>query len=48
MRFALSSAKSRGEASLMIGMKKADFIHYIKEYGLTEKFKYDSKTRKSR
>ena len=48
VRFALSSAKSRGEASLMIGMKKADFIHYIKEYGLTEKFKYDSKTRKSR
>ena len=48
VRYALSCAKNRREASLMIGMKKADFIHYIKEYGLTEEFRYDSKTRKSR
>ena len=48
VRYALSCAKNRREASLMIGMKKADFIHYIREYGLTEEFNYGSRTKKSK
>ncbi len=47
VRFALSMANNRKEASLIMGMKKADFIHYIKEYNLVEEFRYDSKSRKS-
>jgi hypothetical protein len=48
IRYALSCAKSRREASLIIGMKKADFIHYIREYGLIEEFKYDNRTKKNK
>ena len=48
VRFALSAAANRKEASLILGMKKADFIHYLKEYNLIEELKYESKTRKSK
>ena len=48
VRFALSKASNRREASLILGMKKADFINYIKEYGLIEEFNYDSKSKKSK
>lgn len=47
VRFALSKANNRREASLILGMKKADFINYIKEYGLIEEFNYDSRTKKN-
>ena len=47
VRFALSKADNRREASLILGMKKADFLQYIKEYGLIEEFKYDRRTKKS-
>ena len=47
VRFALSMANNRREASLILGSKKADFIQYIKEYGLVEEFNYDSRTKKN-
>ena len=47
VRFALSSAKNRREASLILGMKKTDFINYLREYDLMEEFKYDSRTKKN-
>mgnify|MGYP003154796047 CR=1 FL=1 len=48
VRFALTHAKNRREASLILGMKKADFIQYIKEYDLLEEFQYDSRTKKNK
>ncbi len=47
VRFALSKANNRREASLILGMKKADFLQYIKEYGLIEEFKYDRRTKEN-
>ena len=41
LRFALSQAKSKKEAQLILGIKKADLIHYLKKYNLEEEFKYD-------
>jgi hypothetical protein len=29
-------------------MKKAEFLGYLKEYGILEEFKYDSKTKKNK
>ena len=40
LRFALSQANSKREASLILGIKKADLIHYIKSYDLEKEFKY--------
>ena len=48
VRFALSHSNNRREASLMLGMKKADFIQYIKEYNLLEEYQYDSRTKKNK
>tara|TARA_Y100000004_G_C8937310_1_gene422639 strand:- start:903 stop:1304 length:402 start_codon:yes stop_codon:yes gene_type:complete len=48
VRFALSISNNRREASLVLGMKKAEFINYIKEYGILEEMKYDSKSKKSK
>jgi len=48
VRFALSQSNNRREASLILGMKKADFISYIREYGLTEEFNYGHKTKKNK
>jgi hypothetical protein len=48
VRFALSMSNNRREASLILGMKKADFIHYIKEYDLIEEFNYDRRTKKNK
>ena len=48
VRFALSMSKNRKEASLMLGMKKADFIKYVKEYNLLEEYNYDRRTKKSK
>jgi hypothetical protein len=47
IRFALSIAKNRREASLIIGLKKSDFIKYLRHYNLLEEFKYDSRTKKN-
>ena len=47
VRFALSMSNNRKEASLLLGMKKSEFINYIKEYKLLEEFNNDSKTKKS-
>jgi len=47
VRFALSKSSNRKEASLIMGMKKADFLKYIKEYGILEELKNDSKSKKS-
>ena len=47
VRFALTKANNRREASMILGMKKADFLQYIKDYGLIEEFKYDSRTKKN-
>lgn len=46
LRFALSQANSRREAQLILGMKKADLIHYLKSYELEKEFNYDRRTRK--
>lgn len=43
VRFALTMSSNRREASMILGMKKADFIKYIKEYGITDDFDYSNK-----
>ncbi len=48
VRFALSMSSNRKEASLILGMKKADFLHYIKEYNLIEEFNYDRRTKNNK
>ena len=45
LRFALSQAKSKKEAQIIIGMKKAQLIHYIKKYKLEEEFNYDNRSK---
>ena len=41
-------SSNRREASLILGMKKAEFIKYIKEYEILEEFNYDRRTKKSK
>lgn len=41
LRFALSQANSKKEAQLILGIKKADLIGYLKKYNLEKEFKYD-------
>jgi hypothetical protein len=48
VRFALTMSSNRREASLILGMKKADFIKYIKEYEILEEFNYGRRTKKSK
>ena len=48
LRFALSQANSRKEAQLILGIKKADLVHYLKFYKLEREFNYDSKTKKNK
>ena len=43
LRFALSQANSRREAQLILGMKKADLLHYLKSFNLEEEFNYENK-----
>ena len=43
LRFALSQANSRKEAQLILGIKKADLVHYLKSYELEKDFYYESK-----
>ena len=40
LRFALSQANSKKEAQLILGIKKADLIHYLKAYELEKDFEY--------
>jgi hypothetical protein len=40
LRFALSQANSKREASLILGIKKADLIQYIRAHDLEKEFKY--------
>lgn len=40
VRFALSMSSNRREASLILGMKKAEFIKYVKQYDILEDFNY--------
>ena len=46
VRFALSVSNNRKEASLILGMKKADFINYLREYDLIDEFNYNSRPKK--
>tara|TARA_Y100001937_G_scaffold112895_1_gene160982 strand:+ start:716 stop:1117 length:402 start_codon:yes stop_codon:yes gene_type:complete len=48
VRFALSASNNRKEASLILGMKKADFINYLREYDLMEDYNYDSRSKKNK
>ena len=48
VRYALTMAKNRREASLILGMKKAEFVNYIKEYGLLEEYNYGRNTTKNK
>lgn len=41
VRFALSMSNNKREASLMLGMKKAEFISYIRDYNLLEEFNHN-------
>ena len=43
VRFALSMANNRKEAGMIMGMKKADFLSYIKEYNILEEFNYNKR-----
>jgi len=36
VRFALSYSNNRKEASLILGMKKADFVSYVREYKILD------------
>ena len=47
LRFALSQANTKREAQLILGIKKAQLVNYLKKYNLEEEFTYDSKTRKN-
>tara|TARA_B100001093_G_C26366163_1_gene816669 strand:- start:152 stop:568 length:417 start_codon:yes stop_codon:yes gene_type:complete len=47
VRFALSKANNRKEASLIMGMKKADFLAHLKEYDILKEFNYDSRAKKN-
>ena len=47
LRFALSQADSKKEALLILGIKKADLIYYLKAYNIEEEFKYDSRAKKN-
>jgi len=38
LRFALSQANSKREAQIILGMKKADLIYYLKKYNLEKEF----------
>ena len=46
VRFALSISNNRKEASLILGMKKADFVNYLREYDLIDEFNYNSRPKK--
>ena len=45
LRFALSQAKSRKEAQMILGIKKSDLIYYLKAYKLEEEFNYDNRAK---
>tara|TARA_B100000989_G_C19526918_1_gene467410 strand:- start:129 stop:479 length:351 start_codon:yes stop_codon:yes gene_type:complete len=47
LRYALSICNTKREASLILGMKKADLLEYIRRYNLTEEFKDVSKMQTS-
>ena len=43
LRFALSQANSRREAQLILGIKKADLVHYLKSFDLEKEFNYNKR-----
>tara|TARA_E500000331_G_C17220698_1_gene697973 strand:- start:811 stop:1203 length:393 start_codon:yes stop_codon:yes gene_type:complete len=45
LRFALSQAKSKKEALLILGMKRADLSYYLKKYDLEKDFNYNKHTK---
>ena len=45
LRFALSQANSRREAQLILGIKKADLVHYLKAYNLERDFEDVGRTK---
>jgi len=47
-KYSLSAANNRKEASLILGIKKADMMKYIKEYNLKEEFHYGRRTENSK
>ena len=48
LRFALSQSNSKREACLILGIKKASLLNYIKSYNLEKEFNYDSKTKQNK
>jgi len=46
IKYAISVAKNKREASLILGMKKADFVNYLKHYNLEEEFNNVGNNRK--
>ena len=47
VKYALSIATNRREASLILGMKKADIIEYIRKYNLKEEFNYGRRAKEN-
>lgn len=47
-KYSLSTANNRKEASLILGIKKADMVKYIKEYNLKEEFYYGRRAEKNK
>ena len=47
-KYALSTANNRKEASLILGIKKADMMKYIKEYNLKEEFYYGRRAKEDK
>ena len=48
LRFALSQANTKREAQLILGIKKADLIYYLKKYNLEKDFNYDSNAKQNK
>ena len=47
LKYAFSVSKNRREASLILGLKKAEIINYIKKHNLKEEFQNESKSKKN-
>ena len=48
IRFALSIASNRREASLIVGLKKSELVKYLRDYNLIEEFNYGHKSNKDK
>ena len=45
LRFALSQAKSKKEAQMILGIKKSELLYYLRKYNLEKEFEYKNRTK---